>query len=98
MDKRDGDMNTMLMVDGNAVAGELQEIFGRDLTMAVTRCGGCGADSRVGALMAFVRGPGVVLRCPACDAVTVRIVETPSEYYIDARGAVYLRIDRAAGA
>jgi hypothetical protein len=96
MDEQDADMNTMLMVDGNAVAGELAQIFGRDLTMAVTRCGGCGADSRVGALMAFVRGPGVVLRCPVCGAITVRIVETPTEYYLDARGVIYMRIDRAA--
>ena len=34
MDDNSADMNAALMVDGNAVGGELQEIFGRDMTMA----------------------------------------------------------------
>lgn len=92
MDIATADMNTELMVDGNAVAGELDQIFGRDMTMAVMRCAGCGADSIMATLMAFVRGPGVVLRCPSCESVIARIVETPTATYLDARGAVYLRM------
>src|SRR5215472_7903206 len=96
MHRKDADINTSLMLDGNAIAGELQQMFGRDLTMAMTRCCRCAADTPLGALMAFVRAPGVVLRCPACESVIVRIVATPSEYYIDARGAVFMRMDRDA--
>jgi len=96
MHRKDADINTSLMLDGNAIAGELQQIFGRDLTMAMTRCGRCSADTRLGALMAFVRAPGVVLRCPACGTVIIRIVETPGQYYVDARGAVFMRLDRDA--
>ena len=92
MDTDDGDMNTALMVDGNAVAGQLQQIFGRDMTMAVARCAGCANDAEMGALMAFIRGPGVVLRCPACQAAIARIVETPSAIYLEARGATFLRM------
>lgn len=88
------DMNTALMVDGNAVAGELQQIFGQDMTMAVARCEACTADTEIGALMAFTRGPGVVLRCSACQAAIVRIVETPTALYFDVRGALYIRLDR----
>ena len=95
MHNGDHDMNAALMVDGNAVAGELQQIFGRDLTMAMTRCCVCAADSRLGALLAFVRGPGTVLRCPSCEAVIVRVVETPTGYYVDARGAAFMRLDRS---
>jgi hypothetical protein len=86
------DMNAALMVDGNAVAGRLQQIFGRDMTAAVTRCAGCASDAKMGALMAFVRGPGVVLRCPTCQAAIVRIVETSAAIYLDARGAAYFRM------
>jgi hypothetical protein len=86
------DMNTALMVDGNAIAGELEQIFGHDMTMAVVRCAGCASDSMMAGLRAFVRGPGAVLRCPSCDSVIARIVETPSATYLDARGAMYLRI------
>jgi len=88
------DMNTALMMDGNAVAGELQQIFGRDMTMAVARCEGCAADMEIGALMAFTRGPGAVLRCRACHAAIVRIVETPEALYFDVRGALYIRLNR----
>ena len=89
-----GDMNTALMVDGNAIAGELQEIFGRDMTMAATRCGFCAADAALGALLAFTRGPGAVLRCPSCQSTIIRVVETPSAYYVEARGAAYMRFSR----
>ncbi|HEV3460512.1 MAG TPA: DUF6510 family protein [Candidatus Dormibacteraeota bacterium] len=92
MDNDDGDMNTALMVDGNAVAGQLQQIFGRDMTMTVARCAGCARDAAMGALMAFIRGPGIVLRCPACQNAIARIVETPTAIYLEARGALYLRM------
>jgi hypothetical protein len=92
MDNDDADMNTALMVDGNAVAGELQQIFGRDMTVTVARCAGCSRDAEMGALTAFIRGPGVVLRCPACQTAIARIVETPSALYLEARGAAFLRM------
>ena len=92
MDVETADMNTELMVDGNAIAGELEQIFGHDMTMAVARCAGCAADSMMATLMAFVRGPGVVLRGPSCESVIARIVQTPTATYLDARGMVYLRM------
>jgi hypothetical protein len=88
----DADMNMALMVDGNAVAGQLQQIFGRDMTTAVARCAGCASDTEMGGLMAFTRGPGVVLRCPICQAAIARIVETAAAVYLDARGAAYVRM------
>jgi len=88
------DMNTALMVDGNAIAGELEQIFGHDMTQAVVRCASCATQGMMATLMAFVRGPGAVLRCPACEAVIARIVETPNATYLDARGAMYLRMPR----
>ena len=88
----DTDMNMALMLDGNAVAGRLEQIFGRDMTTAVTRCAGCASETQMGGLMAFTRGPGVVLRCPTCQAAVARIVETTSAIYLDARGAAYVRM------
>jgi hypothetical protein len=88
----EADMNMALMLDGNAVAGQLQEIFGRDMTTAVARCAGCAGDAQMGALMAFTHGPGVVLRCPRCQAAIARIVETDTAIYLDARGAAYVRM------
>lgn len=94
MDDNDADMNTALMMDGNAVAGQLGEIFGREMTTALTRCAGCAHEAEMGALMAFTHSPGVVLRCPACQAAIARIVETPTAIYLEARGAEFLRMPR----
>jgi hypothetical protein len=49
----------------------------------------------VGAMRAYMGGPGAVLRCPACDEVVLRIVETADATYVDARGAAYLVFRRS---
>jgi hypothetical protein len=89
-----GAASTELMVDGNALAGALAALFGRDVTAVPGRCAHCGAVNAVGALHAYLRGPGAVLRCPACDGIVLRIVETSEATYLDARGAAYLRFER----
>jgi hypothetical protein len=64
-----------LMLDGNAIAGLLREVFGRELTTAPGTCGRCGATEPLGAVHVF-RGAGIVLRCPHCRNALVTIVET----------------------
>jgi hypothetical protein len=93
MSDKEPDMNTALMVDGNALAGQMEQIFRRDMTMAVARCSACEVDTEIGALLAFIRGPGAVLRCPACHTAVARIVETPAALYLDVQGAMYVRLD-----
>jgi hypothetical protein len=88
------DRNHELMLDANAAAGVLYEIFGVEMTASPTECAHCGREGELGALLAFVQGPGIVLRCSACENVVLRIVQTPEAIYLDARGAVYLRLAR----
>lgn len=88
------DTNMELMLDGNALGGMMLEMFGVEMTAAPTECAHCGAESEMGALIAFTQAPGVVLRCPICAQVMVRVVRAPDALYLDARGAVYLRIPR----
>ncbi len=88
------DINKSLMVDANAVAGLLAEIFGKDLTAEPTECAHCGNQAEIGTLLAFIQGPGVVLRCSTCKQIVLRIVQTPGAIYLDARGAVYLKLTR----
>jgi hypothetical protein len=83
------------MLDGNAVAGLLEEVFGSEMTASPTTCAHCGRAGELGTLLAFVRAPGVVLRCPTCEQVMLRLVQTPDAIYLDARGTVYLRIRRS---
>jgi len=88
------DINRELMLDANATAGLLYEIFGVEMTASPTECANCGNEGEVGTLRAFTQGPGIVLRCSACESVVLRIVQTPEAVYLDARGAVYLRLAR----
>lgn len=88
------DINRELMLDANATAGLLQEIFGVEMTASPTECAHCGNEAEVGTLWAFTQGPGIVLRCSTCENVVLRIVQTQEAIYIDARGAVYLRLAR----
>ncbi len=85
-------MNRELMLDGNAVAGVLHGIFGTEMTTVPGECAHCGHVAEIGALLAFTQGPGIVLRCPTCENIVVRIVQTPDAIYLDARGATYLRL------
>jgi len=72
-------------LDGNAIAGVLEQLFGREMTTASGRCAGCGAEREVGALFVY-RGAGIVVRCPDCDAVLLRIVESRDRTWVDFRG------------
>ena len=94
MDEVASDRNREMMLDGNAVAGLLQEIFAGEMTAAPTECAHCGNQGVIGSLLAFTQAPGAVLRCPVCEQVMLRIVQTPDATYLDARGAVYLRLAR----
>ena len=78
-------------LDGNALAGKLQDLFGEEMTAVPGRCAHCGTVSMVGAMRAYTQAPGAVVRCPACDGVVLRIVETARATYVDLRGAAYLR-------
>ena len=87
-----------LTVDANAIAGLLMTVFEREVTMLEERCVHCGTVSVVGTLRVYMRGPGVVVRCPACAEVVLRIVETPTGRRVDLSGATHLSLAPGAGA
>lgn len=82
-----------LTVDGSGVGGLLAEVFGAEMTAAPGQCAHCHTVSMVGTMRVYMRGPGVVLRCPACAEVVLRVVRTPRGTLVDARGAAYLLIE-----
>ena len=88
------DPDVDLVVDGNAAAGLLNTVFGIEMTDVPGECAHCHTVSVVGTLRAYTRGPGIVLRCPACQEIVIRIVETPTGTLVDVRGARYLRFGR----
>jgi hypothetical protein len=74
-----------LRLDGNAAAGLLQEVFAAEMTTALGTCDGCGAVEPVGAVHLY-RAAGMVLRCPHCEAVLMKIVSDGKRAWIDVRG------------
>jgi hypothetical protein len=80
-----------LMLDGNAVAGLLQEVFAVEMTTAIGSCNGCGARNAVGATHVF-RGAGIVLRCPQCDNPLVTIVKLDARVWIGFPGVRTLQV------
>lgn len=91
------DINTALMLDGNAVGGLLNEIFSMEMTTSWAQCNHCGARGELGSLRAFMHGSGTVLRCPICDSIVIRIVQSPESNYLDLRGASFLHLAREGG-
>ena len=83
-----------LVLDGNAVAGLLEDVFAVEMTASRTECAHCGREGDMGTLLAFTHAPGVVLRCPGCEQIMLRIAVTPEAIYLDARGSAYLRLAR----
>lgn len=80
-----------LMLDGNAVAGMLGEVFAVEMTTATMMCGNCGAARAVGAMHVF-RGAGIVLRCPHCDNALMKIVEDGTRMWMNFSGMRTLEI------
>jgi hypothetical protein len=86
-------MTEPLHLDGNAIAGLLAEAFGNDMTMAMRDCMRCGDHSALGSHRAYV-GAGVVLRCPGCSQVSVRITTLPDRHVVEFSGAWKLAVPR----
>ena len=63
--------DTLSFLDGNAAAGELREIFAVDVTTAGGQCAGCGRTAVLADVRLYVRSPGLVARCRACDGSIV---------------------------
>jgi hypothetical protein len=81
--------------DGNVLAGPLRELFAVDVTVATSRCAGCGASGPVAGLRVYTNAPGLVARCTDCDGVVLRLVRAPDRAYLDLRGSICLEIPLA---
>jgi hypothetical protein len=81
-----------LHVDGNAVAGAFGEVLGFDVSTAALTCAGCSRAAVFAEAHVYMRGPGIVVRCPSCQAVLVRLVRRPNDACLDFRGALFWRV------
>ncbi len=79
------------VLDGNAAAGILQQIFLPEITTARIQCASCKSTAAVGALRLYAAPMGAVLRCGACDNVLLSAVQTPHGWWLEMTGARCLR-------
>jgi hypothetical protein len=77
--------------DGNAIAGILQEIFVAEFTTIERICQSCGDRSAAGAHRSYL-GAGVVLRCPHCGDIALRIASLADHAVFELRGTWTSRI------
>jgi len=77
-------------VDGNAIGGLLHEVFGTEMTTAVSVCGSCGAARPVGELAVYAHAPGTVVRCRSCDGVLMVFVTMHDRTCVDLMGLAAL--------
>jgi hypothetical protein len=80
-----------LILDGNAAAGLLQDIFVPEITTAQIQCAACSFAAAVGDLRLYAAPMGAVLRCTHCDGILMRAVYTPGSCWLEMAGARYLR-------
>jgi hypothetical protein len=81
------EQGSQTMLDGNAAAGPLQELFASEITIAEIRCGSCDSVTPIGALHLYAAPMGLVLRCPHCESIVIRSVHTPRGRWLEMAGA-----------
>ena len=79
-------------VDGNTLAGPFAAVFAFDITTAIATCAGCGRTETMAAVSVYGAPMGLVARCPGCESVWLRYVETPTGSTLDMRGVAALRL------
>jgi hypothetical protein len=81
-----------LRLDGNAAAGLLMDIFGREMTEDLTTCTTCRAEHPLGRLHVYSHGMGTVIRCASCGSVQMQVASIRGAYLVDLRGVRLLHL------
>jgi uncharacterized protein DUF6510 len=70
-----------LHTDGNAIAGLLMELFGREATEVDRACQSCRRHFAIGEHMLY-ESAGYVLRCPGCGDLAACIAVLPGQHAV----------------
>jgi hypothetical protein len=79
-------------LDGNVMAGLLEEIFPFEMTMVRVTCGACGTEEPAGAHLVYLDAPGAVMRCCHCNHVLMRVVKGRRRYWVEMQGVRCMEI------
>jgi hypothetical protein len=70
-------------LDGNAIAGDLFEHFGVEMTTATGTCAHCGTRAQIAEERVYPRAPGAVARCRVCENVVFVVVNIRGTTRVD---------------
>jgi ribosomal protein S27E len=73
-------------VDGNAIGGLLNDVFGADMTAATVTCGSCGGAGLVAGLTVWRQAPGTIARCRNCGNLLMVFVRAYGMTCVDLSG------------
>lgn len=73
-------------LDGNAIGGQLIEVFGAEMTTAPITCPSCRAEALLAETAVYLRAPGTVVRCRSCSGVLMVLVSVHGIMCVDGRG------------
>lgn len=73
-------------LDGNAIAGQMLDVFGVEMTTAKGTCASCGATSYLAEIQVYLQAPGTVARCRSCHNVVLVLVTVRGVTCVDLRG------------
>ena len=82
----------MEALDGNAIAGQLLEVFGVELTTAIATCATCGEVGQVAEFVVYVQAPGTVARCRSCGSVLLVLTTIRDVNCVDLGGLADLEV------
>ena len=85
-------MPNSAVLDGNAIAGLLADVFGGDLTTALGECASCGAGGPLAETVVYLRAPGTVVRCRSCGEILMVLTTIRTVTCVDRRGLAELEL------
>jgi hypothetical protein len=78
------------MLDGNAIAGLLYDVFDAEATTMIGTCAFCGARGPMAEIEVYLRALGTVARCRHCGNVLMVFVTIRGITCVDLRGLAAL--------
>jgi Family of unknown function (DUF6510) len=75
-------MDEELVLDGNALAGVLAELFPFEMTVAQGTCRACGRVGPLAEAQVYAHAPGAVVRCAGCASVLFVISKDGDRYFL----------------
>lgn len=79
-------------LDGNAIGGLMNEVFGTEMTTAIGTCANCGATGPMAETVVYLHAPGTVVRCRVCSALLMVVVNRGEMNCVDMQGLAMIEV------